>query len=96
MLLSTLFTSSLLAAGALATPPGFGGWGPWGSCLTDSQVASLISGYTYLLVYPGGPDFNSTAEAILSPTFEVFSDSILTLSGRPVRLKSVSLHPLAR
>lgn len=55
-------------------------------CLNDTGVNTLVDGYTYLLEHPGGPDFNATAEAILSnSSFVVESDSILTLSGRPVR-----------
>ncbi|KAL1877940.1 hypothetical protein Daus18300_002294 [Diaporthe australafricana] len=71
-----------LAAGALAQ-------GRWSGpphppfCLNDTSVATLVDGYTYLLEKPLGPDFNSTAEAILSDKFQVFSDSILTLSQRP-------------
>jgi hypothetical protein len=87
MRLSTIFSGALLAASAIAAP-GKGGWGPWNggpNCLSPAQVKSLIDGYTYLLVNPGGPDFNSTANAILTPDFQVFSDSILYLSGRPVR-----------
>lgn len=65
----------------------FGGHGgPHGSrpCLNDTGVSTLVDGYTYLLEQPGGEDFNATAEAILSFQFIVYSDSILTLSGRPV------------
>ena len=91
MLLSTVFTSALLGAGALAGPP----WGNWGNCLSPSRVKALVDGYTYLLVHPGGQDFNSTANTILTPDFEVFSDSILTLSGRPVSLGTVLSHFLA-
>lgn len=72
---------------------GFGGGaGNWsghgpspGPCLNSTGVETLVNGYTYLLEHPGGPDFNSTAEAILSDEFVVYSDSILTLSGRSVR-----------
>lgn len=61
-----------------------GGW--WGrpTCLDDQAVATLVTGYTYLLEYPGGDEFNSTADAILSEDFVVLSDSILSLSGRDV------------
>lgn len=68
-----------LVSGALA-----GGYGPPKNCLNQASIDTLINGYTYLLEHPGGPDFNSTAEAILSDKFQVLSDSILTLSGRPV------------
>lgn len=53
-------------------------------CLNETGVKTLVDGYTYLLEKPGGADFNSTAEAILSSKFFVDSDSILTLSQRPV------------
>ncbi|KAF3761879.1 hypothetical protein M406DRAFT_333924 [Cryphonectria parasitica EP155] len=77
----------LLRALAVSAAPrgGPGGWGgPHGPCLNSTGVDVLVEGYTYLLEYPGGPDFNSTAEAILSDEFVVESDSILTLSGRPL------------
>ncbi|KAG6368947.1 hypothetical protein INS49_003165 [Diaporthe citri] len=68
-------------AGALA-----GGYGPPPprNCLNKTGVDTLVNGYTYLLEHPLGPDFNSTAEAILSDKFQVLSDSILTLSQRPL------------
>ncbi|KAJ4393383.1 hypothetical protein N0V93_002593 [Gnomoniopsis smithogilvyi] len=56
---------------------------PHPTCLNDTGVTTLVDGYTYLLEHPGGADFNSTAQSILSnTTFVVESDSILTLSGR--------------
>lgn len=65
---------------------GGGGQPPRLACLNATGVQILVEGYTYLLEHPGGADFNSTAEAILSDTsFVVESDSILTLSGRAVR-----------
>lgn len=78
------------------------GWGSGGdanrpghhgaTCLNQTGVNALVDGYTYLLEYPGGDNFNATANAILSANnFTVQSDSILTLSGRAVRL---GLHPL--
>lgn len=72
-----------LVAGALA-----GGYGPPTPphCLNKTGVDTLVNGYTYLLEHPLGPDFNSTAEAILSDKFQVLSDSILTLSQRPVSI----------
>lgn len=85
MLFSIPFVLTL-AAGVLAGGPGgyTGRGAPPGCCLNDTGVNTLVNGYTYLLEHPGGPDFNSTAEAILSDKFQVFSDSILTLSQRPV------------
>ena len=76
--------------GALAQPP----WGgPWNfnrpaaqTCLNASQVTTLLNGYTYLLEYPQGADFNATAEALLSDKFAVYSDSINTLASYPVSL----------
>ncbi|OAG34461.1 hypothetical protein AYO21_11370 [Fonsecaea monophora] len=53
-----------------------------GHCLNDADVDVLVKGYTYLLQYPGGDDFNATANAILSDKFEVWSDSINTLGQR--------------
>ena len=87
MQFTTLVTSALLAASAIAAPGG--GWGPWGggppkNCVSPSGIKALVDGYTYLLVNPGGPNFNATANKILTPDFQVFSDSILYLSGRPV------------
>lgn len=92
---SAILSGALLVASVFAAPGnGKGschqkrGDGPnrplYGESLSDAEVAKLISGYTYLLVNPGGPDFNKTAKAILTEDFQVFSDSILYLSGRPV------------
>jgi len=71
-----------LVSGALAGPIG-----PPKHCLNQASINTLVNGYTYLLEKPLGPDFNSTAEAILSDKFQVLSDSILTLSQRPVSTK---------
>lgn len=81
MLFSIPFVLSLVA-GALAG--GYGPPTPPRHCLDQDGVDKLVNGYTYLLEKPLGPDFNSTAEAILSDKFQVLSDSILTLSQRPV------------
>lgn len=104
MHLSHLATAALvLAPAVLATGPsgGRGGWGGWGGrygskpCLNVTTVSELVNGYTYLLEQPGGADFNSTADAILSDSFVVYSDSILTLSNRPVsaRAKASTFQP---
>lgn len=84
---STFAVALSVAAGALAQrwhgqngAPRSGHW----HCLNETGVETLVNGYTYLLEKPGGPSFNSTAEAILSSKFFVDSDSILTLSQRPV------------
>lgn len=94
-MLSTLFTLPLLVAGAMASPS----WGPWGpggpggpngppagppNCLNDAQVQKIISGYSYLLINPQGANFNATANALLSDSFFVSSDSIDSLAGIPV------------
>jgi hypothetical protein len=94
MRFSTLLSGALVVVGVIAAPNGGcrgkycgGGWQDapqGGEALSSDQVANLINGYTYLLEHPGGPDFNSTANAILAADFQVFSDSILYLSGRPV------------
>lgn len=83
MLFSIPFVLTFVA-GAVA-----GGYGPPPprNCLNQTGVDTLVNGYTYLLEHPLGPDFNSTAEAILSDKFQVLSDSILTLSQRPVSTK---------
>lgn len=72
-------------------------WGPWnggqwngGPCLSSAAAQNIVDGYTYLLEHPGGPDFNATANELLDNSFQVFSDSIQTLQGAPVRL-----HPCA-
>lgn len=87
-MLFTTIAAGLLAALPIvsAGPPNWGGWGgpPPKNCLSASSVKALIDGYTYLLVNPGGPDFNATALSILTEDFQVFSDSILYLSGRPL------------
>ncbi|EXJ87980.1 hypothetical protein A1O1_04907 [Capronia coronata CBS 617.96] len=79
---SFLVTVLALAASVIAQP-----WSHWPgkhTCLNDTGVAYLVQGYTYLLEKPGGPDFNATANAILSDKFFVLSDSINSLSGRPL------------
>lgn len=85
---SFVVSLSALVASAFAFPQGWGNWGNWGHgnapCLNDAAVNKLIDGYTYLLRFPQGADFNSTANAILSDKFFVSSDSIDTLAGIPV------------
>ncbi|KIW96364.1 uncharacterized protein Z519_03433 [Cladophialophora bantiana CBS 173.52] len=51
-------------------------------CLKSTDADYLVKGYTYLLQYPGGPDFNKTANRVLSDQFVVWSDSINTLGNR--------------
>ncbi len=93
MLSSILFSLPLLVASAVASPT----WGPWQgkgqapACLTDSDVNTLINGYTYLLRSPQGADFNSTANSLLSDSFYVSSDSINSLAGIPVRFPLCSM-----
>lgn len=89
--LITLAASALAHGGGGRDPQHGGGHPPRPACLNATGVNTLVNGYTYLLEHPGGADFNSTAEAILSDTsFMVDSDSILTLSGRAVRI--ISIH----
>jgi hypothetical protein len=54
------------------------------NCLTDADAKTLVDGYTYLLQYPGGPNFNSIANTILANNFTVYSDSINFLGQKPV------------
>jgi hypothetical protein len=88
MRFSAIATTLALAANALALPGG--PWQNWAGypgyqCLNATQVSKIISGYTYLLQSPGGPQFASIATSILdSSNFTVQSDSINTLSQRPV------------
>jgi hypothetical protein len=86
-----VFVAALLALGASAIPAdgstdGWGGGGGGGRpvCLNDTGADYLVKGYSYLLEFPQGPDFNATASALLSDKFTVWSDSILSLSQRPV------------
>lgn len=83
MLFSIPFIFTLVS-GALAGP-----YGPPKHCLTPANVNTVVEGYTYLLEKPLGPDFNSTANKILSDKFQVLSDSILTLSQRPVSITTI-------
>lgn len=105
-LLLTLVTSTAVAhEGPRWVPNKYGGGGGEGgsgghpphyypACLNDTGVNTLVDGYTYLLEHPGGADFNTTAEAILSnSSFVVESDSILTLSGRPVSNENTPNSP---
>lgn len=93
MLKSIIATAPLFVASAFALPS----WGPWngkgpqGACLSDSTVQSIISDYTYLLRFPQGADFNATANALLSDSFFVSSDSINTLAHIPVSC-AILLH----
>lgn len=102
--LATLLLSAVLANAtplAYTGPRGhegitksYPGGGYHGACLNQTGINTLVDGYTYLLEHPGGPAFNTTANTILSATnFTVQSDSILTLSGRPVRLPSHLTSP---
>ncbi|EXJ86666.1 hypothetical protein A1O3_03619 [Capronia epimyces CBS 606.96] len=82
ILSATLAMTMTVMVSVLAHP-----WTDWPgqqTCLNDTGVAYLVQGYTYLLEQPGGPDFNSTANTILSDQFFVCSDSINSLSGRPL------------
>lgn len=97
MLFTSKFITTLLAAttAILAHRPENGNR-PWHHnggdhkpCLNETGINTLVDGYTYLLQFPGGPDFNSTASAILADDFVVWSDSILTLSGRAVCLNTL-------
>lgn len=99
MLSSIILTGSLLVASAVAGPWG-GPWGNWpgkggpngANCLNDAEVKTLLDGYTYLLEYPQGADFNATANKILSDSFFVSSDSINSLAGIPVS----NLQPISK
>jgi len=79
--------TALLASAATVFAIPQGPWSAWSGphghggqqCLNDTGVQALIDGYTYLLEKPGGPEYNSTALAILSDKFVVYSDSINTL-----------------
>lgn len=80
MLRSVIFSLPLLVASAVASPT----WGQWhgqgrNACLSNSTVQNIIESYTYLLQSPQGDDFNATANALLSDSFFVSSDSINTL-----------------
>lgn len=86
---TSMFAVALAFAAGVLGGGGFGRKGPphpEHHCLNETGVATLVNGYAYLLESPGGVYFNSTAEAILSDKFFVDSDSILTLSQRPVRM----------
>jgi hypothetical protein len=102
MRFSTIATTLALAANALALPGG--PWQNWGGypgypgyqCLNATQVSKIISGYTYLLQSPGGPQFASIATSILdSSNFTVQSDSINTLSQRSVSRSAAFLRIFA-
>lgn len=80
-----------LGASALALPQDIstdslgGPGGPGGpGCLDDKAVDYIVKGYASLLEFPQGPNFNTTAQKLLSDKFVVWSDSINSLSGRPV------------
>lgn len=91
MLGSIILTVPLLAAGAVARGPWHNWPGPYpNNCLNDTTVQNLLTGYTYLLENPQGANFVSTANAILSDSFFVSSDSINTLAQIPVCPTSVT------
>lgn len=96
MLVSVLLTAPLLLASAIASPWGgpLPGLRDGGKCLNGSQVQTLLDGYTYLLRFPQGANFDATANQILSDSFFVSSDSINSLAGIPVR--SSPSGPLSR
>lgn len=83
------FVAAIFALGASALPQpqdvstdSFGGGNS--RCLSDGGANYIVSGYAKLLEFPQGPDFNATAQKLLSNKFVVWSDSINSLSGRPV------------
>lgn len=93
MLSSIILTGSLLVASAVAGPWGGPSWGNWpgkggANCLNDAEVKTLLDGYTYLLQFPQGADFNATANKILSDSFFVSSDSINSLAGIPLGINA--------
>lgn len=99
MLRSVIFSLPLLVASAVASPT----WGQWhgqgrNACLSNSTVQNIIESYTYLLQSPQGDDFNATANALLSDSFFVSSDSINTLVNAnggmvPVRSRCRLIRP---
>lgn len=84
------FVAPLLALGASAVPADTStdGWGGGGGgrppCLNDTGADYLVKGYSSLLEFPQGTNFNATANAILSEKFVVWSDSINSLAQKPV------------
>lgn len=97
LLLSLITRTAVAHEGPRWAPNKYGGGNHpphYPTCLNDTGVNTLVDGYTYLLEHPGGADFNATAEAFLSnSSFVVESDSILTLSGRPVRIENHLFPP---
>lgn len=94
---STLLTA-FFAAGALAVPQKWG-WGQdyngagasynnnhpgYRACLNNAAAETIVSRYKYLLENPQAPDFSAKVYEVASPRFHIVSDSILTLSNRPV------------
>jgi len=61
-------------------------------CLLPFQATAIVNAFSYLLANPTAPNFDATANALLSNTFTDTSDSINQLAGIPVRL-SASLVP---
>lgn len=80
------FVAALLAIGASALPQDVSteSFGGNSRCLSDGGADYLVKGYANLLEFPQGPTFNTTAKKLLSDKFVVWSDSINSLSGRPV------------
>ena len=92
MLFSTL--SSFLTVVSLATTATCSPYAGWfkPTCLTQASATKIVNQYATLLTNPGGPNFNQTANTLLSDDFAVYSDSINILAQRPVRHR----HPASQ
>jgi len=55
-------------------------------CVTQQQAESVVNKIINIFEHlPNTNAANATAQALLAPNFQEFSDSILALEGRPVR-----------
>lgn len=93
---ASAFLTAVFAAGALAIPQNWnwfqgnnGAGHPYNhpgyrACLNDTAAEAIVNRYKYLLEKPQAPDFSAKVYEVASPSFHVVSDSILTLSNRPV------------
>lgn len=79
------FIAAIFALGASALPQDVS-TESWGrpACLDDKGADYIVKSYASLLEFPQGPNFNTTANTLLSDKFVVWSDSINSLSNRPV------------
>jgi hypothetical protein len=80
---------SLLLGGGFAFPSSASSSSWEDDCLSRDDASSIVADFIAILEHTDIDAANATAQNLLAENFVEASDSILTLSGRPVSLKSL-------